>query len=92
MSEYAIRDGTRFKIVDECETDVCVECEFDFANKPHKRILKLWWSKDYVDEIIDDELPPRIASKVGQPHRPDVADSHRTSFNLCKCGDRIEKI
>ena len=56
MSKYAVRNGERFRIVDECDTDVCVECEFDFADEPHKRMLKLWWPRDFVDEIIEEDV------------------------------------
>jgi len=55
MTKYAIAHGEKFKIVDEVEEEICVECEFDFYFKPHKRILKLWWYRDSVDEIIEEE-------------------------------------
>lgn len=47
---YVKRGGKSFPVVDECETDVCVEAEFSYAQKPFNRILRLWWSKTDLDQ------------------------------------------
>lgn len=50
-TKYVIRGGKRYKVVDECKTQVCVEATFEYAQRPFKRKLKLWWDKQYVHEV-----------------------------------------
>lgn len=45
------RDGRWYRVVDEYDTDYLVECEFDFAQPLRKRILELWWSKEYIEDV-----------------------------------------
>ena len=44
-------DDTVHEVVDECETDYCVEVEFEYHDAPHKRKLRLWWPKDLCEVV-----------------------------------------
>jgi len=46
-----VRDGKLYEIIDESKTDYAVMAEFDFAEPPHERKLKLWWDKRYCTVV-----------------------------------------
>ena len=50
------RDGEIFDVIEYVpeSQEVCVEDIFDFADKPYKRPVKLWWSLEDC-EIVKDE-------------------------------------
>jgi len=50
------RDGEIFDVIEYVpeSQEVCVEDVFDFADKPYKRPVKLWWSLEDC-EIVKDE-------------------------------------
>ena len=45
------RDKEWYNVIEFSFDSVCIECEFDFAQKPHKRILKLWWNWKYIEDV-----------------------------------------
>ena len=51
------RGGKIFDVVEYVSEsqEVCVEDVFDFADKPYKRPVKMWWSLS-VCEIVDDTI------------------------------------
>ena len=52
------RGGKIYDVIDHIPQtgEVCVEGEFTFADKPHKRNLKMWWSMADC-EIVDEKKP-----------------------------------
>ena len=46
-----LRDNKKYKVVDETEDSYAVMVSFDFADRPYKRNLKLWWDKKYCTAL-----------------------------------------
>jgi hypothetical protein len=48
-----MRNVKKYKVIDECETDYCVEEQFPFCEngKIVMKTLKLWWDKKLCNEI-----------------------------------------
>lgn len=56
MKKRIERGGDIYEVIDECETDYCVQVLFPFVDpvdetKTIRRPLKLWWDKKYCTEI-----------------------------------------
>ena len=50
------RDGIIYDVIDETDTDYCVEQSFDYACRGTRiaKTLKLWWDKRYCNVILED--------------------------------------
>jgi len=48
-----LRDGKIYEVVDEQDGEYAVMVEFDFAEPPHKRKLKIWGNTKENCEIIE---------------------------------------
>jgi hypothetical protein len=49
------RDGKVYNVIEYLpeSKEVCVEDEFDYYDKPYKRMKKMWWDLKYC-EIIEN--------------------------------------
>ena len=47
------RDDKTYNVLEYLpdQNAVCVECEFDYATKPYKRKLELWWDLKHCEVI-----------------------------------------
>ncbi len=46
------RDGETYDVIDETETEFCVEVDFPFYYKV--KTVELWWDKKYCNVILED--------------------------------------
>ena len=45
--KFIKRDNIRYQVYEETQNEVCVLCDFKFADGI--KTLKLWWDKKYLD-------------------------------------------
>jgi len=87
------RDGEEYNVIDQTDTDVCVEIEMDYY-PGKKKWIPVWWDRDLVEEIPLTEKttdnPPEgrwyLCGFCGEPCQDDELHwNDQWEAYCCKC-------